>query len=742
MNKLNQRERFVVLIIEFGLLCLGSWMAFSVWFPPIDQRGFWFYTALFGLIMGSRLDTPYYVKPVDVILYAAPAILGLMAVVNWTHWIEAEKIAFALALTYCVLTIAFSTLAVLTFDLKSSIAQRWSATYKEIAQMMGTPRAFFSVLMVFAVFTFHRHVSKEVLSILLTWIAVAAFSPLEATWRLLARVRALFSGRSLEEPAGELVAAQDPGVYLVRQAKGRVLKPGDVLAVNDPVEGVRLGLVLNHVGRDHGQLARVVRLDTEPNETDLNKLKQVPTGKVVAINGDNAQRNQLVAEAEYLVGVVARETTLEKLYIETIPDSDITEGRLVQTNIGGKPVLYQVIDGVAKEEQVMDKNTFGFARAQAQKIGCWNTEKKKFELVKWLPNLNATVQLVEPEKATVDPFAVGHFPETAYTVSIKDINALVTHNTAILGILGVGKSMLAIELVERMMAEGIKVICIDLTNDYSKHLSDFVDLVRDEALVKGLDEIGQKGKDAVSLNVEEGGSRKEFQERLAKEIDDFVAATDGTKLRVLNPSQFDVWRQDSKPYSGKASMASLTPAEITQIISETALAATMKLGTTDKARVCIIYEEAHSLVPEWNSVVADGDRSAANGTARAILQGRKYGLGCLLITQRTANVTKTILNQCNTVFAMRSFDATGMDFLANYIGGEYANTLSTLPERHAIFFGKASSCENPVMIRLNDRANFLAAFRPTHPPPTNAISPQTTTADSESDPDDDNNLPF
>ena len=92
-------------------------------------------------------------------------------------------------------------------------------------------------------------------------------------------------------------------------------------------------------------------------------------------------------------------------------------------------------------------------------------------------------------------------------------------------------------------------------------------------------------------------------------------------------------------------------------------------------------------------------------------------MGCLLVTQRTANVTKTILNQCNTIFAMRSFDKTGKEFLSDYMGKEYAEKLSLLPEREAVFFGKASSCENPVRIRLNDRDNFLAAFREKHPPP-------------------------
>src|SRR5258708_19324370 len=99
-----------------------------------------------------------------------------------------------------------------------------------------------------------------------------------------------------------------------------------------------------------------------------------------------------------------------------------------------------------------------------------------------------------------------------------------------------------------------------------------------------------------------------------------------------------------------------------------------------------------------HSVVAEGDRAATARSARAMLQGRKYGVGCLVITQRTANVTKTILNQCNTIFAMRTFDDTGKAFLANYMGADYANSLPSLDERHAVFVGKASSCENPILI--------------------------------------------
>ena len=287
----------------------------------------------------------------------------------------------------------------------------------------------------------------------------------------------------------------------------------------------------------------------------------------------------------------------------------------------------------------------------------------------------------------------------------------MTHNAAILGILGVGKSFLAIELVERMVAEGIKVICLDLTNQYAAELSAFHDAEGEQVQFGELQTIGEGGKAKVSKHVEEGGSRRDFAAKVKEHLNAFLDVACDKKLKILNPASFTVWRQDSKPFNNEASMATLTPCEITRILTEAALEALQEQGMTDKARCCLVYEEAHSLIPEWNAVASDGDKTATNGTAKAILQGRKFGLGCLVITQRTANVTKSILNQCNTVFALRVFDATGMDFLKNYIGDDYAGVLSTLEDRHAVVFGRASSCRDPVLIRLNDRPDFIRVFR-------------------------------
>ena len=240
-----------------------------------------------------------------------------------------------------------------------------------------------------------------------------------------------------------------------------------------------------------------------------------------------------------------------------------------------------------------------------------------------------------------------------------------------------------------------------------------------------------------------------LRDAIQADLVDFLRDDNPRRLKIYNPAQVVGSKQLREPSQFKvgndwkrgAALWSVTPVEVTRLVSETALAL-LQDKMSVAARVCLVYEEAHSLVPEFSAVASPSDREACNGTARAILQGRKYGLGCLLVTQRTANVTKTILNQCNTVFAMRTFDETGKEFLANYIGKDYAGSLSSLAERHAVLFGKASSCENPIQIRLNEREKFVEAFRADNPPPDLPLEAANVAKPSSSLSDMDDDIPF
>ena len=179
------------------------------------------------------------------------------------------------------------------------------------------------------------------------------------------------------------------------------------------------------------------------------------------------------------------------------------------------------------------------------------------------------------------------------------------------------------------------------------------------------------------------------------------------RIRIYNPDYHKVSKGEKVGYS--AITTDLSQAEKVREISIEIYKILMKLDLEDekKARVVLVFEEAHSLIPEWNSTANEGDSKAVNGTAKVILQGRKYGLGSIVVTQRTANISKSILNQCNTIFALRVFDDTGKQFLENYIGTDYSNTLATLSERHAVVVGKALKLKQPVIIKLNNMNEIM-----------------------------------
>ena len=139
-----------------------------------------------------------------------------------------------------------------------------------------------------------------------------------------------------------------------------------------------------------------------------------------------------------LCGIVDHDTSLDFLQFEVIEARDLAEGCLVENaHRPGETVLYQVIEGLTREEIVQQKNKYGYARAKARKIGRWDLDDGSFKPAKWLPSINSAIFLKIAENYVPSHSAVGHFPRTNYGVDIN-ISEAVTHNTAILGILGIG----------------------------------------------------------------------------------------------------------------------------------------------------------------------------------------------------------------------------------------------------------------------------------------------------------------
>ena len=729
MNRLTQKERVVSLAIDLLILLLICALAFGNLYPPVGDSGFWFYTALLSVLVGSKIVTPFYVKPVDAISYAVPAFVSLMLVNNWGAWPVETKYSFVVVSALSATVLVGALLAIILNNWRNEKLQEISNIIRIFLEVFARPQVIYTPIIIFAMYAYHIGKPNELILISIALILTVAMSAGDAVVKTFNRIRKTTKIGPRVSNFAEIAAYQQPNIILLRQVKDNDLPLKKIVYVKDRYSNSKLALTLGLVGRDNGILIRAVEI-ANLSSSRCKELESIVSNDSAVLIDDNylqeicTSENIDLAQKNNVIGIVAPDSSIERMFFEVVDNTDIEEGRLVTVNVQNQKVLYQIVGGLTKEEVVHQKNTYGYLRAQAQQVGVWDREHRKFTQFSWLPNINEPVYLEAQENYAIKKDTIGHFPNSNYQVQIGDINHLVTHNTAILGILGVGKTMLSIELLERMMSEGIKVVCLDLTDQYSTELSDYHNALYEKECLTRLKAATGQDRDAWQENPEQGGSLPNLKNAFLEDLGGFINNTDGHVLKIYNPAEFVATRQDHAPKSFKvtgqwersAALFSVTPVEITKIVSETVLEI-LSSEMSENARVCLVYEEAHSLVPEWNSVVAEGDKHATSGTARAILQGRKFGLGCLLITQRTANVTKTILNQCNTIFAMRTFDDTGKDFLSNYIGRDYAQSLSSVKERHAVFFGRGSSCENPVLMKVNDRGNFRRVYREIHHPP-------------------------
>jgi DNA helicase HerA-like ATPase len=358
------------------------------------------------------------------------------------------------------------------------------------------------------------------------------------------------------------------------------------------------------------------------------------------------------------ISVVDIGTSIGKVQFFINPSLNLEEGELVWVKLrNDEKAYFQVVYEEIIEEKIEEKNEIQYVKIVAGQLGYWQKEKSRFEQLKVVASAGEIINRVKTNSEEIaipsGHLQIGLIPNSNFPIHIK-LDDIVTHNTAILGVTGSGKSYLSFRIIEALIEQKIKVLILDPSRQHFSYLAKFIPTAL----------------------------------RTTQDVDSWLNSTDS----FIGIHQFGT----------KASMPQIT-ADFVETAFDIILQNTKLIpGKNEQAKLCLVIEEAHSVIPEWNQVSAQADKDHVNRTARIILQGRKYGLGSIIITQRTANVTKTILNQCNTIFALQSFDQTGLDFLKNYMGEEYGNSISTLPLRHSILVGKASSSSRPVIFRVED----------------------------------------
>lgn len=485
---------------------------------------------------------------------------------------------------------------------------------------------------------------------------------------------------------GKIVEVEPNGVLRVRLPSFSVALPGRHVSYMLPGDSElerRGGLVVGSYPTLEGPEALVLATEWSGVAADVELLP-----------GDVLVQEVEVQQVD--IGLVDDGSRISSIKVKTLALKDLQEGSLlsvrVQSGSASEEVIYQVFDATVRSD-----DSRGTTVAEAVQLGTWSEEDCGFMRYGWVPPVNAVVGRVEGECSTglpEDSILLGSLPGTQYPVSMDKETLRGTH-VAILGVTGCGKSVTSRYLLTQLAADDSRVVVIDLTGEYKRLLTDPVpnpivtDDIRDsliesiEKLMRQMAEFANKRDHNVIADCE-----KNLDLGFRKSLEGWIKADDGTYALLELPS-----------FENTA-----TSLEYTRWFLRTLFDIARSGGLHGKS-VTVVLEEAHTVVPEWNFAGARGDKAAEgllNSIAQIALQGRKHGIGFIVVAQRTANVSKTVLTQCSSVIAFRSYDNTSAEFLSNYLGDELVKALPNLPDRHAIVVGSAFHSQVPLICRVLD----------------------------------------
>jgi DNA helicase HerA-like ATPase len=352
------------------------------------------------------------------------------------------------------------------------------------------------------------------------------------------------------------------------------------------------------------------------------------------------------------------------------------------------------------------------------------------------------------EKELEYPVYLGNLKTRKNVKVFLDGSKLVNRHICIFSITGAGKTYCASVVLEEILNHGYPVLIIDPHGDYvnldkpskpenSKkikykvsvygtgytdlkidksrvdpwELGDAVDLTdaQREAFKKLCDEVGVIDIDRILELIEEDKEIKRKNDRVSEATFSTLVALE-RKLRILKkmnivgdtePSTKDL----IKP--GQASILYLTglPIETQQFIVYyfiSKLFEERKLGEIPP--FFLVVEEAHNYIPHMERVYTERPPLSRDILRKIATEGRKFGVGLCVISQRPSRVDPVVTSQCNSQIVLKIVNPTDQDYVRKTVEGlgeEEIRLLPGLTPGEAIVSGIATRF--PVLIKVRER---------------------------------------
>ena len=144
---------------------------------------------------------------------------------------------------------------------------------------------------------------------------------------------------------------------------------------------------------------------------------------------------------------------------------------------------------------------------------------------------------------------------------------------------------------------------------------------------------------------------------------------------------------------------------IVSLVAKLAFSIQQWTPNKDRHPIALFCDEAHLYIPERTSTDSSGEVSVQI-FERIAKEGRKYGLGLVVISQRPSEVNRTVMSQCNNLIAMRLTNGDDQNvvrrLLPDSLGG-FGDLLPILDTGEALVVGDATLL--PTRIRIAEPDN-------------------------------------
>ena len=682
--------RILVLIVGTFTTAVIAKVYTGAYLPTDPRQAIVFQNALLLIVLGSALLERHYTKPADSVVNSLAGVITLLSVRS-----IAPEVPWSIVTGYCTVVFAMSVACVSVSS--GPYLEGWRKrvarfTYRP-AVVFGRSRTLFSIVFLSALWFFYDIQDPLTLALVVFWGVFLAIWPL----RVPELVTAWFSNAKPESTqTGEIVRIDNPNILRVafkpevpwthESPQIAILPDGRSQWVQPLFSQFQDGMLLAtglltgvEVDTEHTRRNCVVSPSPDLDIPDPEQISEALAGHSGAI----------------LRGFVVENSTIGAIRFETLDSDSCYNGMLVWSTVSGRRVYYQIVSGETREE-TFSQDKHGLQIATATQLGLLAREQG-FTKVDWLPGMNSPVFSAKDEDSistsavAEGDFVLGSVPHTDIGVGGNFADGY-DHHTAILGVTGSGKTELTFDLIRHATKNGLKVVCIDLTSQYGRRLEDLgpYDLSIEEETARDLE--------AKLFDVETGAygagnekkALKNFADPVRKQVKDAIA-------KFMD--------EETKTKVGLIQLDEISNTKATLWITEvymTCLLGYAREHLGECPRTLIVVEEAHTVMPEASTMgLGDFDSKGLVGKiAQIALQGRKSGVGLLIVAQRTATVSKTVLTQCNTIITFACYDDTSLGFLRNIYGTEYIDLIPNLPRLHAVAFGKWIKAERPLVFQV------------------------------------------